>query len=170
MKLTEPRPYSDEWRSAEPQPLETKFGTVSIQPLGWGIRVESGPDDEPLFVNGSHVRLGWADFNFEDGRWMTKGNVWVKKATGLGFDDATPKQRDKLLAELPALVTAWAEANVEEIERRKWAYVSDRARTCEESILELEEALEEYRARLQQIEAGDLDVSPYLNRGKRLGS
>ncbi len=172
MRLMEPRPYSDEWRSSPPQKLETPFGTVTIQCLGWGIRVDSGEDDAPLTVNGSKVRLGWADFSWidhddRDGEWQIVDNIWVKRATGLGFDDATPKQREKLLATLPPLVTEWAQANAEEIERRHWAYVSDRARTCEETIRELEEALIEYRERLQLIESGDLTISPYLDRDKK---
>lgn len=167
MTLTEVRPYSDEWRSSSPQKLKTPFGQVTIQCLGWGIRVDSDTDDPNLIVNNGEVRLGWADYQLIDGEWVANGNIWVKKPGGLGMNDATPKQRDKLLAALPPLVTEWAEANAEEVELRFWHYVSDRARTCEETIRELEEALIEYRSRLIQIESGDLTVSPYLDRDRK---
>lgn len=164
-KRTVPRPYSIEWRDAEPQPLELPFGTVSIQPLGWGIRVESGKH-EPLVVNGGQVRLGWADFTFDGEKWVLGSDFHVKKTTGLGFNNATSKQREKIAAVLLTHVAVWAYDNKKEVARRHLAYVYDRARQCEVSIQELEYALDEYRDRLRKIEAGDMDVSPYLNEGR----
>lgn len=168
MTYTEPRPYSAEWRESEPQPLELPFGTVSIQTLGWGIRVESGPANESLIINNGKVRLGWADFHLKEGKWVLASGFHLKKEGNYGLDNATPKQHEKIAAALFPLVEAWAQENADEIEKRKWAYISDRARTCEESIRELEEALDEYRTRLREIEAGDMDTSPYLNGGKRI--
>ena len=164
------RPYSAEWRLAEYQPLQTSFGTLSIQPLGWGIRVESKPDNDSLVINGSEVRLGWADYVNESGEWkLNSDGINLKKANSqFGLDDATPKQKAKLKNELPGLVAAWALANAAEVEKRREAWIYERARICEESIEELEGAAAEYRSRLEMIEDGNMDISPYLNGGRNI--
>lgn len=162
MTLTQPRPYSDEWRTGPTEPLPTRFGTVELSLLGWGIRISQG-DNEPLRVNGGLVKLGWWDYTEQDGEWVLGESFWADKPGGAS---ASRSQIDKIKVVLPPLVKQWAKDNAAEVERRWRAYVSDRARQCEESIRELEEALIDYRERLQRIEAGDLSVSPYLNRGK----
>lgn len=168
---TEPRPYSSEWRDAEPAIVETQYGPVRLTPLGWGIRAET-PNysalmryaPEPLRVNGGSVILSSADFH------ETAPGVWTCENLESGYlgplDGATPKQRAKVAAILPGIVAEWASANRAEVDRRAAAWRSERARTCEESIRELEDALEDYRARLAAIEAGDVTVSPYLNGGR----
>ena len=92
--MTKPRAYSSEWRMAEPQPLPTRYGTVSIQPLGWGIRVESEKNrpEEVLTINGVACRLAWADFIYDEdqGEWVYQSDgLHLKKAASLfALDDA----------------------------------------------------------------------------------
>jgi hypothetical protein len=169
---TEPRAYRGDWLG-DHYPLETRYGRVTIQPLGWGLRVESRRDvewvdgkqiareDPPLVIFGRESRLGWADYQINrHGELGEPGTIYGGNLTLVG--------EMKMRAELRPLVAAWLAEHAEEFDRTREAYVSNNARTCEESIRELEDALEVYRGRLAAIEAGDLDVSPYLNGGRGL--
>lgn len=169
---TEPRPFQKEW-IGEHYPLETRYGVITIQPLGWGVRAWSRRgteyvngervwiEDPPLRINGREGMLGWVDYpigqdaSLGEPRGVTGGNL-------------TENAEAKMLAELAPLVRAWLIEHASEFAATRAAYLSDRARTCEESIRELEDALDVYRERLRLIEAGDMDVSPYLNGGRRL--
>lgn len=169
---TEPRPYTGDW-IGEHFPLETRYGVVTIQPLGWGVRVETRQDveyrdgnrvyfaDPLLVVNGREGRLGWADYHVD-------AEARVTDPERIVGGDLTANAEAKVLAELGPLVRAWLAEHAAEFAATRAAYLSDRARTCEESIRELEDALDIYRERLALIEAGDIEVSPYLNGGRGL--
>jgi hypothetical protein len=166
------REYRNDW-IGEHYPLETRYGRVTIQPLGWGMRVESRREtvyehgerihveDPPLSINGRSCRCGRLDYPVD-----LHGNVGEPGAMIGG--DVTANAEAKLRAELRPLVLAWYAEHEAEFARTAEAYRSNRARTCEESIAELEAAVVEYRRRLELLEAGDAEVSPYLNGGRRL--
>lgn len=169
---TTARAYRDDWHGTH-YPLETPYGVVSIQPLGWGFHVESRSgmeyvsgegrvlvEDPPLRINGRDCRLGLTAFHVDRGLRLELGTTYGGTLTA----NAEQKMREIL----PDLVRAWLDEHVAEFVATREAYLSNQARTCEESIRELEDALELYRGRLEQIEAGDLDVSPFLNGGRRL--
>ena len=170
-----PRAYRNDWIGTH-HPLVTRYGTLTIQPLGWGIRVETryvyGPIppgewtrdsdvDPPLVIYGRECRLGATDYHVdEEGR--------IEDCKGVIGGDLTEKARAKLLPELFPLVRAWLVEHAAEFAATRDAYVSNQARTCEESIVQLEEAVSEYRRRLALIKAGDIHVSPYVKGGRRL--
>lgn len=173
---TEPREYQKGWIGEE-YPLVTRYGTVTIQPLGWGVRVQTRfkyghtiPEewdadavcDPFLTINGRRSRLGWMDYSVNE-----KGEVEEGKLTQTD-DGLSRNAEQKIVAELRPLVLAWLAEHAREFTRTRAVYVSNTAQTCEESIRELEDALDVYRARLVRIEAGEQDVSPYLNGGRRL--
>jgi hypothetical protein len=147
--------------------------STTIQPLGWGLRVESRREtvyengervhyqDPPLTINGRSCLCGHLDYHVD-----LHGNLGEPGAMIGG--NMTANAEEKMRVELRPLVEAWYAEHEAEFVRTAEAYASNRARTCEESIAELEAAADEYRRRLALIEAGDAEVSPYLNGGRRL--
>lgn len=168
---TQPREYRD--MKGGHFPLETPYGVVTLHPVGWGIHVKSRHEmthlpgqgrilveDPPLRVNGRDGRLGLTAFHIDRAGRIEIGSTYA--------GSLTPNAEQKLREILPDIVRTWLEEHPAEFAATRDAYLSNRARTCEESIRELEDALEVYRGRLEGIEAGDIEVSPYLNGGRRL--